>query len=221
MIKGIVFDMDGLIFDSERIVKRAWNIVGESLGYSEFGEHIFNTVGLNMKSRNVYFRNALGEDFPMTEFNEKTRAVFCEIVKQEGMSMKPGLQELLKYTKEKGLRTAVATSSREEHATQMLKEAGIYENFNAMVFGDIVKNAKPDPEIYLTACELIALDPSECLALEDAPAGVRSAISAGMKVVLIPDLVQPDREIQALATYQRRRLDEVITILEEIALTSN
>lgn len=210
-ITALIFDMDGLIFDSERVVQRSWNRAGEVLGIPKMGEHIYHTIGFNVVRRETYFRTAIREDFPMERFNTLTRAFFKEIVAAEGLAMKPGVKELLAYAKENGYKLAVASSSRREHAVDLLTRAGVYPYFDGSVFGDMVKNAKPDPEIYRTACEVIGAEPKRAVALEDAPAGVRSASGAGMRAIMIPDLVQPDEETMK---YVWKKYDTLLDVLE-------
>lgn len=214
-ITALIFDMDGLIFDSERVVQRSWNRAGEVLGIPKMGEHIYHTIGFNVVRREQYFRTAIREDFPMDRFNELTRAFFKEIVASEGLAMKPGVKELLAYAKENGYKLAVASSSRREHAVNLLTEAGVYSYFDGSVFGDMVKNAKPDPEIYRTACEVIQVVPEETVALEDAPAGVKSASGAGLRAIMIPDLVQPDEETMKDVWKKYNTLLDVLELLKE------
>ena len=195
-ITALIFDMDGLIFDSERVVQRSWNRAGEVLGIPKMGEHIYHTIGFNVVRREQYFRTAIREDFPMERFNELTRAFFKEIVASEGLAMKPGVKELLAYAKENGYKLAVASSSRREHAVNLLTEAGVYSYFDGSVFGDMVKNAKPDPEIYRTACEVI------------------QAV-AGLRAIMIPDLVQPDEETMKGVWKKYNTLLDVLELLKE------
>ena len=214
MIKALVFDMDGLLLDSERIVKRSWNDAGDEVGVPNVGEQIYHTLGMNRRARNEYFKKVFGEDFPLEEFNERTSVCFYRIVEKEGLPVKTGAKELLKYAKEHGYKIAVATSSSRQYARKVLTDAGIYSYFDGGVFGDMVEHAKPDPEIYQKACESIHVRPEDAIALEDAPAGVRSAYAAGLKVIVIPDLVQPSKEILEL-TYQKfDTLNDVISLLE-------
>lgn len=210
-ITALVFDMDGLIFDSERVVQRSWNRAGEALGIPDMGEHIYHTIGFNVVRRETYFRTVISEDFPMERFNELTRAFFREIVAAEGLAMKPGARELIVYAKERGYKLAVASSSRREHAVDLLTKAGVYDYFDGSVFGDMVKNAKPDPEIYRTACEVIGVLPEETVALEDAPAGIKSAVGAGLRAIMIPDLVQPDEETMKNVW---KKYDTLLDVLE-------
>ena len=169
-----------------------------------------STAGMIMQ-QDVYKR----QDFPMERFNELTRAFFKEIVASEGLAMKPGVKELLAYAKENGYKLAVASSSRREHAVNLLTEAGVYLYFDGSVFGDMVKNAKPDPEIYRTACEVIQAVPEETVALEDAPAGVKSASGAGLRAIMIPDLVQPDEETMKDVWKKYNTLLDVLELLKE------
>ena len=215
ILDALVFDMDGLIFDSERVVQRTWNDAGEQLGYGKIGEHIYNTLGFNVKRRKEYFQGVFGQDFPMDDFNRITRARFQEIVAEEGLAMKPGVRELLNWAHSRGIKTAVATSSRRVYSTDLLKRADIWKLLDVAVFGDMVTNAKPDPEIYLTACSLIHAVPARSVALEDAPAGIRSAHAAGMIPVMVPDLVQPDEETLRLCAGKFESLLDVIPYLED------
>ena len=216
MIEAIVFDMDGLLFDSERIVQRSWEEAGNQLGLEHMGETIYHTLGMNLAGRNHYFRNTIAKDFPCEEFAKQARIWFYKIVNEEGLPMKNGARELLEYGKANGYRMAIATSSRREYALKNLKAAKIYDFFDAGVFGDMVQQAKPDPEIYLKACDSIGAAPANCIALEDAPAGIRAAYAAGMKPIMIPDLVAPTPEIEALLYETCDTLLGVIGILEKL-----
>lgn len=214
-IEALVFDMDGLIFDSERVVQRSWNYAGEQLGIPRIGDHIYNTIGFNVVRREAYFRKAIRADFPMEEFNTLTRARFHEIADTEGIAVKTGARELILYAKEHGYKVALATSSRKEHSAGMLQKAGLYEYFDGLVFGDMVTKGKPNPEIYLTACASVQADPLHSIALEDSPAGIQAAHAAGMYPIMVPDLVQPSKETKELLYRKCDTLLEVIDILEK------
>ena len=129
-IKGLVFDMDGLLFDSERVVQKSWNEVGRQMGFGErFGDHIYHTIGFNVVRREQYFKEHVSPDFPMEEFTENTRRIYHRIMEEDGVDRKPGAEELLKYAKEHGYRLALATSSRELHAQLLLKKYGLFDLF--------------------------------------------------------------------------------------------
>ena len=190
-MKAFIFDMDGLIFDSERVVQRSWNIVGCEMGYGNIGEHIYNTLGMNVVSRKNYFLKHIDPKFPHEEFTARTRVVFREIVDSEGLAVKPGAKELIMLGKEKGYRLAVATSSRRDYASRLLKEAKVYDYFDGFVL------------------------PQESVAFEDAPAGIRSAVAAGLRVVAVPDLVQPPKELEEIIWMKLDTLEEMVKYIKE------
>lgn len=198
MLQAVIFDMDGLIFDSERIVQRSWSAASKELGLPDVGSHIYHTIGFNLKRRTKYFYQVFGQDFPMDQFNLLTRKKFQEIYESEGVDKKPGVEELLRYLKEQGIKTAVATSSHRGYSQELLGNAGLVKYFDGFMYGDMVENAKPDPEIYLKACAAIHVSPEYSLALEDSPAGIEAAYAAGMIPVMIPDLVTPTDEVRNL-----------------------
>lgn len=207
--------MDGLLLDSEKVVRRAWDFAGEKLGYRNFGDHIYNTVGFNLKRRTEYFRACLGQDFPMDIFTGLARQRYYQIAQSEGIEVKPGAEELLSWARKKGLRLGLATSSRKVHAQESLRKAGLYDYFDGAVFGDSVKEGKPNPEIYLKACDAIGISPSCAVALEDAPSGILSAAAAGMRVIVVPDLVEPPAEILEKVWHRVDHLGEIIALLEK------
>ena len=188
-VEALVFDMDGLLLDSERVVQRSWNYAGEKLGYGRIGEHIYHTLGFNVVRREAYFKSVYGEDFPMDKFNELTREKYYGICDKEGIGVKEGARELLIYAKEHGYKVGLATSSREIHAKASLEKVGLWKYFDGG-------------------------EPVHSIALEDAPAGIRSASAAGMIPVMIPDLAQPDEEVRGLCRYVYPTLLDVIKMLD-------
>ena len=215
-MKALIFDMDGLIIDSERIVQRAWDLAGPYVGIEHMGEYIYPALGMNKKRREAYFKETFGDEFPIDEFQALNKKFFYEIVENEGIALKPGVKELMEKAKAMGIKIGLATSSSQEYAKGILKRVGVWEYLDGGVFGDQVTKAKPDPEIYLLACEKVGAEPQEALALEDAPAGIRSAHSAGMRVIMVPDLVQPDEEMKKLYYKKVETLHEVLPLLDEL-----
>lgn len=215
MIQAIIFDMDGLLLDSERIVKRSWDEAGDEMGIANMGGHIYHTLGKNREWRDAYFRETLGEEFPIEDFQKRAGRSFYKIVDHEGMPLKEGVRELLTYAKAKGYKIAVATSSSREYSIRALTEAGIFAYLDGGVFGDMVQHSKPDPEIYKKACRCIGMPAEACLALEDSPAGVRSAYAAGLKVIVVPDLLEPPEDVLSLVYERCATLHEVIPLLKE------
>ena len=209
--RAAVFDLDGTMFDSERVVAYSWNIVGKRMGLGEHlgDEHIRNTLGMTRATRKQYFLDQFGKDFPYDEFQEAYPVVYMEYDKTHGVPVKEGLYELLDALDEKKIPAAVATSSSPDHAYWNLERAGIRDRFAAIITGEMVKEGKPSPEIYLTACSKLGISPEEAMALEDATSGILSASRAGMYTVLIPDLLKEFGEVRKFVCRQAVSLKEV------------
>ena len=207
-IKAVIFDMDGLMIDSERIVQLAWKIVGERLGYGDLGEDIYHTMGLSVV-REKYFIKKYGEKFPFQEFLTEYRKEYYEYVNKNGIDAKPGLYQLLETLKQLGIPMAVATSTSRESAMKNLEAKNITSYFAGFVCGDMVTESKPSPEIYLKACELIGVDPKNAIALEDSFNGIKAAYAAGMMPVMVPDLIKDTLEVDELLFAKKADLNEV------------
>ncbi len=195
MIKGAVFDMDGLMFDSERLVYETWQMMMDELGFDYNLEIFKNTIGLRTDMAESYYNSLYGDSFCYKPLKQKSREIFLSRISQEGVPVKKGLTEMLEFLKSNGLKIAVATSTSAQTAHKIIKMAGVYNYFNAFVCGDDVKNGKPHPEVFLTAAEKLLLLPTECVAFEDSINGIKSAHSAKMTTVMVPDYLQPTQEI--------------------------
>lgn len=186
---AVIFDLDGLMFDSEKEVQYAWDVTGEEMGYGKMGHHIYHTLGMNRASREVYFKEHYGQDFPYERFQQRYREVVHRHIEVGQIPAKPGLYELLEALKKRGIPMAVATSSSPQHARMYLERGGAAGYFREVITGDMVTKAKPDPQIYQIACEKLRVRPGNALALEDSYNGLRAAYRAGMKAVMVPDLL--------------------------------
>ena len=214
-IQGVVFDMDGLMFDSERIVQHAWNVAGRQMGYGDLGyENMCHTIGFNVVRRQEYFLKKYGQNFPFEEFKERYREAYAAYVKEHGVPAKKGLHELLRVLKNRGIPMAIATSSSPAHARGNVEKEGIGDYFVGMITGDMVTEGKPSPEIYQKACELLAIEPSKALALEDSLHGIQAAHKAGMVTVMVPDLVQDSGLIDGILDGKAESLLEVAQWME-------
>lgn len=195
MIKGAVFDMDGLMFDSERLVYEIWQEMMDEQGF-EYSLDIFkNTIGLRTDKAEQYYNDLYGEGFDYKPLKQRGRETFFKRVNEQGVPIKKGLFELLDFLKANNIKMSLATSTSSESAMQMIKLAGVYDYFDTFVCGDDVKNGKPHPEVFLTASKKLGLAPESCVAFEDSINGIKSAFSAGMKTVMVPDFLQPTNEI--------------------------
>lgn len=195
MLKAVIFDVDGTLLDTERIYMRAWKDAAAELGYEITDELLRKTRAINVKDAARIFETEIGNGFSY----EKTRTIRVriaeEIIKRESPILKPGVTELLTFLKEKGIRLSIASSTHLKGTKEHLSESGILEPFEVVVGGDMVTRGKPNPDIFLKAAELLGLAPEECIVVEDSPAGIRAAFSAGMKAVLVPDQAAITQEI--------------------------
>ena len=215
MFQAVVFDMDGLMFDTERMIQRSWDVVGVRMGFGKMGKDIYHTLGLNNAERERYFKDTYGEDFPYPEFRENYRAEVSRDTEENGTPVKKGLYELLEVLRKKRLKLAVATSSSYESAAKLLEEAKVSDYFQAIVTGNMVEHSKPAPDIYRKACEALEVSPENALALEDSYNGIRSAHGAGMKVIMIPDLLTDSTCVDALLYGKMDSLAEVAEMFRD------
>lgn len=199
-LSAVIFDMDGLMFDTEDIIRRAWDVVGPQMGFGKMGHHIFNTLGMNAAKRRQYFADACGKDFPFDEFTKKYRAQCEQFMAEYGVPVKDGLLELLDYLKGTGVKLAVATGSSEFFAKEKLSGAGCLSYFEGILCGNMIERSKPDPEIYIKTCNMLDVPCEEALALEDSPYGLQAAVAAGMYTIMVPDLIKDAGEIEQKIT---------------------
>lgn len=216
MIKAVVFDMDGLMFDTEKIGIRTWNTLSEELGYPKLFNLIYTCFGTNDNFKRKYFAEVLGEDFPYDYFRKREIEVTGKTLEEEGVPHKPGLVELLQYLKDNNIKRAVATSTPQNPALKHIKSAGVYDYFDVIITGDMTQKGKPEPDIYLKACGELGVDPKDAIGLEDSFNGIRAVFSAGMKAVMIPDMVEPDDEMRSKCYAIKESLTDVISLIDEI-----
>ena len=194
----IVFDMDGVLVDSERLVLRSWECVGRDLGLRGLHELFFRCIGTTHASTRRVFAEAYGESFDYEAFRDRTRVYYMQFTK-EGVPLKPGVMELLCWLKEHGWRTGLASSSREVNVRRNMEVTGMGPYFDTLVCGDMLTASKPAPDIYLRACAELRAEPSASYAVEDSRNGLLSASAAGMKALLVPDMVEPDEVMKSRA----------------------
>ena len=201
MITAAVFDMDGLMFDTERLVYENWQKLMDERGYNYNLDFFKQTVGKRkLEVQRIYF-DCFGDDFPYWEYADKCRDMYIERVKAEGIPVKKGLTQLLEFLKEREIKIALATSTSHETARFNLEISNTLKYFDALVCGNDVKNGKPHPEVFLTAAERLGAKPENCLAYEDSINGIKSAYAAGMVTVMVPDYIPPTEEIKPMITF--------------------
>ncbi|ANU44971.1 HAD family phosphatase [Enterocloster clostridioformis] len=216
MVNGVIFDMDGLMFDSERLACVFWQRAGHEIG-EDFQMDFLNSFrGKNPKTVQEAFLKKYGPEFEFERCRDLKTKIQYDYIKKKGIPIKKGLLELLDYLKGHGIYKAVATSTGKKMADMMLRRAGIYTYFDAFVYGDMIQRSKPAPDIFLKASEEIHVPIEECLVLEDSIAGVKAGKLAGGYIIHIPDMIVVPEEVKRGITAQMDSLDEVIGWLEQI-----
>lgn len=215
-MKAIVFDMDGVIFDSERLVIECWKPVAEKYHIPDIEQACFECMGINAALTKEKMLVRYGQDFPYDTYKAEMSALFHERARGGKLPKKEGVIELLTYLKEKDYRVALASSTRREVVERELKEGGLYDFFDAVICGDMVSRSKPAPDIFLKACEVIGADPQDTLAIEDSYNGIRAAKAAGMKPVMVVDLAQPTEEMRQITYKIYDSLLELLTFLRSL-----
>jgi len=210
IVKAVVFDMDGVLFDTERLCKESWNIIARKQNLENIDEILEKCIGANKQSTIRIMKEAYGEDFPVLEFMEACSKMEKKRIKEKGIPIKLGAKEILEYLKSEGCKIGLASSTRKERVLENLEMSGFQDYFQVIIGGDMVKHGKPDPEIYLCACKELSVLPKETYAIEDSPNGIRSAYHAGMMPVMVPDLITPTDEIRNLTVACKDNLLEVI-----------
>ncbi|MCR4767074.1 MAG: HAD family phosphatase [Saccharofermentans sp.] len=191
--RAAIFDMDGLILDSERTVLKCWEAVGQKYGFPDIETYGISVIGKNKTATIEEFERVYGE--PGDRYEKEMRKVYLSME----VPLKPHTIELLSAMKSSGMKIAIASSSTREEVTTQLTKLGAFQFFDAAVCGDQVTKSKPDPEIFLLACDALGVKPEESLGLEDSFNGVRACKASGLFTIMVPDIIQPDDEMKGLA----------------------
>lgn len=211
--EAVVFDMDGVIFDSERAVMNCWLELAQKYDIKDIEKPYFACVGTTMTRTREIMLETYGEDFPYDEYARESSLMYHE--KNDGgkLPMKPGVMELLSYLKGKGKKIALASSTRRETVTNQLRWAGIIDYFDVIICGDMVAKSKPAPDIFLKACQELGVSPENTYAIEDSYNGIRAAHAGQLRPIMVPDLLEADDEMRGMAECVCDNLNEVIDYL--------
>jgi HAD superfamily hydrolase (TIGR01509 family) len=215
-IEAVIFDMDGLMYDTERLARVGWKAVAARHGIDIPDSLIDLTMGLTCSEIRALFQKRFDEGGTRADasaLHRERNELLLEWVERDGAPVKPGLYVLLDHVRGEGLRTAVASAASPVRVETLLRKSGLSDAFDEVVSGADVKNGKPDPEIFLTAAARLGVGCGECLALEDSENGVRAAHAAGMPVIMIPDMRGPSDSVRALALDVLPSLEDVIPLI--------
>ena len=188
-----LFDMDGTLFDTEKYYTRAWKLAIFDAGYELSDEDVLKLRSLGRPFAVEQFQRWFGPEVDYPAIKERRKALMKDFLAGQ-VPLKPAVPETLQFLKEQGYRLAVVTATGPEQAEHNLGTAGIRQYFDAVICATMVERGKPAPDVYEYACHTLDVAPEECYAVEDSPNGVRSAYGAGCRVIMIPDLTQPDEE---------------------------
>lgn len=213
-IHGVLFDMDGLVLDSEALYTRFWREAAHALGYPMTAAQSLGMRSLGKKLGQPYLESLFGPEIDYTALRNKRIELMGAYVEEHGIAPKPGIYELLDYMEATGIPGAITSSSPMEFIEKHLSAVGLLHRFRKLCSGHSIPNGKPAPDIYLLGAKELGLHPEACLALEDSPTGILSAWRAGCLPVMIPDLDQPGEDTQNLLFAKADSLADIIHILK-------
>ena len=212
---AVIFDMDGVIFDTETIALKCWTRAAETLSLPDIRPIFPLCVGVTAKRTEEILKEHFGADFPYPAFSKQARANFIDHYETEGLPVMPGAREILAFLQEKGVPIAIASSTLTSIVRPELEDAGLLSCFQAVIGGDMAARSKPAPDIFLAAAQALSCPPERCFVVEDSFNGIRAAHNAGMHPLMVPDMLQPTEEIAALAEHVFPSLFEAKDFFEQ------
>ena len=207
--KAVIFDMDGVIFDTEKVYLDIWIEVFEKYGYKMTKELYVNVMGTGRKNVIKTFLENFGDDLPIEKMYEEKDNQLFYIIENQGIPLKKGVKELFSMLKERNYKIALGTSAKRERVEKQIKDKWLKESFDAIVCGDDVEKGKPSPDIFLKAAKKIDVEPENCFVVEDSPAGIKAAFSGGMKGIHVEDLKAADEDILKYCEKNFKNLQEI------------
>lgn len=214
----VIFDMDGLMFDTESLHYRFWSEKVTALGFEPCKGVFSKSMGGHCDGIEGYYEELFGREVTIDEINELFRADnFMEVLEAEGIGVKKGLLELLNFLDAHSIKKAIGSATTQARIRQYLAWADIsVERFDFIMSGDMAKRLKPDPEIFLTACQKLRVEPKNALVFEDSRNGLYAANAAGIPCIFVPDMLEADDDIHDRAFKVADSLVEVLVIVREM-----
>lgn len=213
---AVVFDMDGLLLDTEPLYQTAWSRAATALGYTLRDEVNRSLIGLSEPASLQVLHKQFGNGFSARAFRSLCAQYWKASVDKHGVRIKPGAIQLLNFLDSETIPFAIATSSHRHNALLSLRGAGLAHRFHIVVTGDQVRVGKPAPDIYLEAARRLAVDSTACVAFEDSEPGLMAATRAGMRTILVPDINRPSKAAMAKALHVLPSLDPACGIIQSL-----
>ena len=214
--RAVLFDMDGVIFDSERATYETWKAVAARHGFEQLDVPYMKSIGVNAQTCRQHFLDFYGQDFPYDAYQAEQSRDYHARYDHGRLPLKPFVRETLSMLRDRGLGLALASSTRTPVVEAQLRDAGLLPFFSVVIGGDQVSHSKPDPEIFLAAAADLGVSPADCAVIEDSYNGIRAAAAAGTIPLMVPDMLEPTEEIRQLTSQIFHNLFEVKEYLQQL-----
>ena len=216
MYKAIIFDMDGVVFDTEKILIKCWEEAGKDFNLNIESKHLTNMRGGTIDIIKNAFEENFGTDIDFYKVRERREVIREEYIQKNGVPVKEGIEDFFKYLKSKNIKIALGSSNFSNIAIDYLKSSSLYKYFDEIVCGDMVQNGKPSPEIFLEACKRLNVAPKDALVFEDSRNGIIAGYNAGCDVVMVVDIDDSYEDTEDKIVLKIDNYKQAIDFLETI-----